>query len=30
MDVYWTMTGRLWRAYLGLPEGTEIGNVTFE
>lgn len=30
MDVYWTMTGQLWRAYLGLPEGTEIGSVTIE
>ena len=30
MDVYWTMTGQLWRAYLGLPEGTKIGNVSFE
>lgn len=29
-DVYWTMTGQLWRAYLGLPEGAKIGNVTFE
>lgn len=30
MDVYWTMTGQLWRAYLGLPEDTKIGNVSFE
>lgn len=30
MEVYWGMTGQLWEAVKDLPEGTKIGNVTFE
>lgn len=30
MEVYWDMTDQLWEAVKDLPEGTKIGNVTFE
>ncbi|MEC4175293.1 T6SS immunity protein Tdi1 domain-containing protein [Adlercreutzia sp. R7] len=30
MEVYWDMTSQLWEAVKDLPEGTKIGNVTFE
>ena len=30
MEVYWDMTDQLWEAVKDLPEGTKIGNVSFE
>ncbi|MEC4272402.1 T6SS immunity protein Tdi1 domain-containing protein [Adlercreutzia sp. R25] len=30
MEVYWGMTGQLWEAVKDLPEGTKIGNISFE
>ena len=30
MEVYWDMTSQLWEAVKDLPEGTKIGNVSFE
>ena len=30
MEVYWDMTDQLWEAVKDLPEGTKIGNISFE